>query len=141
MEPGVYYMKGGGFTMTGQGNLVANGVIIYNDPKLSSDSINISGSNGGSVTMTPPTSGVYKGLTLFQNRSATQTMTVSGNGNFHMAGTFYAANALLTVTGNGAGQIGSQYVSRLLDINGGGGLGIDYDPNQVAPRRVLGLVE
>jgi Flp pilus assembly protein TadG len=141
MEPGVYYMKGGGFSMTGQGNLLAHGVIIYNDPKQSSDVISISGSNGGSVTMTPPTSGVYKGLTLFQNRSATQDMNVSGNGSFHMTGTFYAANALMNVTGNGAGQIGSQYVSRLLDINGGGGLGIDYDPDQVVPRRILGLVE
>jgi hypothetical protein len=141
MEPGVYYMKGGGFSMTGQGNLIANGVIIYNDPKQPSDVISISGSNGGSVTMTPPTSGAYKGLTLFQNRTATQTLTVSGNGAFHMSGTFYAAGALLTVTGNGAGQIGSQYVSRLLDINGGGGLGIDYDPDQVVPRRILGLVE
>jgi hypothetical protein len=127
--------------MTGQGNLIANGVIIYNDPKQPSDVISISGSNGGSVTMTPPTSGAYKGLTLFQNRTATQTLTVSGNGAFHMSGTFYAAGALLTVTGNGAGQIGSQYVSRLLDINGGGGLGIDYDPDQVVPRRILGLVE
>jgi hypothetical protein len=141
MQPGVYYMKGGGFSMTGQGNLVANGVIIYNDPKSPSDVINISGSNGGSVTMSPPTSGKYKGLTLFQNRSETQTLTVSGNGNFHMTGTFYAANALLTVTGNGAGQIGSQYVSRLLDINGAGGLGIDYNPDKVVPKRAVGLIE
>ena len=141
MLPGIYYMDGGGFSMTGQGNLFAEGVMIYSDPKTSSDAISISGSNGGSVTMTPPTSGTYKGLTLFQNRAAEQVMSISGNGNFHVTGTFYAANALMNVTGNGAGEIGSQYVSRLLDINGGGGLGIDYNPDQVIPRRVLGLVE
>jgi hypothetical protein len=141
MEPGIYYMDGGGFSMTGQGNLVANGVMIFNAPKQSSDSINVSGSNGGSVTMSPPTSGLYKGLTLFQARAAAQTMTVSGNGSFSVTGTFYAAGALMNITGNGAGQIGSQYISNLLDINGGGGLAIDYNPNQVIPRRVLGLVE
>ncbi len=141
MLPGVYYISGGGFSMTGQGNLTADGVMIFNDPKSSSDVVKISGSNGGSVTMTPPTSGTYKGLTLFQDRSADQTMTISGNGSFRVTGTFYTANGLLTVTGNGAGRIGSQYVSRLLDINGGGGLGIDYNPDQVIPRRVLGLVE
>lgn len=141
MEPGIYYMDGGGFSMTGQGNLLANGVMIFNAPNQSSDVINISGSNGGSVTMTPPTSGIYKGLTLFQERSATQDLSISGNGGFFVTGTFYAAGALMNVSGNGAGQIGSQYISNLLDINGSGALAIDYNPNQAIPRRILGLVE
>jgi Flp pilus assembly protein TadG len=141
MLPGIYYMDGGGFSMTGQGNLLANGVMIYNDPKQPSDVINISGSNGGSVTMTPPTSGIYTGLTLFQRRSATQDLTVSGNGSMYITGTFYAAGALMNVTGNGAGQIGSQYISNLLDINGGGALNIDYNPNQAIPVRTWNLVE
>jgi hypothetical protein len=115
--------------------------MIFNAPAQPSDVINISGSNGGSVTMSPPTSGIYKGLTLFQERSATQDMTISGNGSFYVTGTFYAAGALMNITGNGAGQIGSQYISNLLDINGGGGLGIDYNPERVIPRRILGLVE
>jgi hypothetical protein len=141
MEPGIYFMDGGGFSMTGQGNLVANGVMIFNAPDQPSDVINISGSNGGKVTMTPPTTGLYKGLTLFQKRSSNQDMSISGNGGFFVTGTFYTAGGLLNVTGNGAGQIGSQYISNLLDINGGGGLAIDYDPNQAIPRRILGLVE
>jgi Flp pilus assembly protein TadG len=141
MLPGVYYMDGGGFSFMGQGNLVANGVMIYNAPKSSSDNINLSGSNNGSVTMTPPTSGLYKGLTLFQERTATNSMGISGNGGFYVTGTFYTAGSLMNVTGNGAAQIGSQYISRLLDINGAGALGIDYNPDQVIPRRVLSLVE
>jgi Flp pilus assembly protein TadG len=141
MQPGIYYMDGGGFSMTGQGNLTAFGVMIYNDPKGSSDSISISGSNGGSVTLTPPTSGLYQGLTLFQNRTAPHDMNISGNGGFYVTGTFYTANSLMNVTGNGAAKIGSQYISRLLDINGSGGLLIDYNPDTVVPRRILGLVE
>jgi len=141
MLPGIYYMDGGGFSMTGQGNLVANGVMIFNAPQKSSDVITVSGSNGGSVTMTPPTSGLYKGLTLFQARASTNTLSVSGNGSMFMTGTFYAAGGLMNITGNGAGQIGSQYVSNLLDINGGGALSISYNPDQVIPVRVLSLVE
>jgi hypothetical protein len=68
-------------------------------------------------------------------------MTISGNGSFYVTGTFYTAGALMNVTGNGAGSIGSQYISRLLDINGGGGLHIDYDPSQVVPRRLINLVQ
>jgi Flp pilus assembly protein TadG len=141
MAPGVYYIDGGGFTFSGQGNLVAPGVMIYNDPKQSSDNINLSGSSGGSVTMSPPTSGVYKGLTLFQNRTATNTMDISGNGGFYVTGTFYTAGSLMNVTGNGNAHVGSQYISRFLDLNGTGALLIDYNPDQVIPRRVLGLVE
>jgi Flp pilus assembly protein TadG len=141
MMPGVYYMDGGGFSFGGLGNLLANGVMIYNDPKSSSDNVNISGSGGGSVTITPPTSGPYQGMTLFQNRTATNQLSVTGNGGFSIDGTFYAANALMTVGGNGNSKIGSQYVSRYLSIVGSGGMTIDYNPAQVMPRRVLNLVE
>jgi hypothetical protein len=141
MEPGIYYMDGGGFSFSGQGNLVANGVMIYNAPQGPSDGISLSGSNGGSVTMTPPATGTYKGLTLFQERTATNDMNISGNGAFHVTGTFYTANSLMNVTGNGDAHVGSQYISRLLDLNGNGNMLIDYNPEQVIPRRVLGLVE
>jgi hypothetical protein len=141
MLPGIYYMDGGGFSFGGLGSLTANGVMIYNAPKSSSDNISLSGSGGGSVTMTPPTTGLYKGLTLFQQRTATNVMNISGNGGFYVTGTFYTAGSLMNVTGNGAAQIGSQYISLLLDINGAGGMAIDYNPDQVIPRRVLSLVE
>ena len=141
MQPGIYYMDGGGFSFSGQGNLVANGVMIFNSPKGPSDNISLSGSNGGSVTMTPPTGGKYKGLTLFQDRSATNVMNISGNGSFHVTGTFYTPNSLMNITGNGDAHVGSQYISRLLDLNGTGNMLIDYNPDQVIPRRVLNLVE
>jgi len=68
-------------------------------------------------------------------------MSISGNGGFFVTGTFYTAGGMLNVTGNGAGQIGSQYISNLLDINGSGALAIDYNPNQATPRRLLNLIE
>jgi Flp pilus assembly protein TadG len=141
MLPGVYYMDGGGFSFGGQGNLIANGVMIYNAPKGPSHSISISGSGGGSVTMTPPTSGLYQGLTLFQNRSAENELSVTGNGGFSIKGTFYAAGALMKVGGGGNSQIGSQYISNNLSIVGNGGMKIDYNPAEVIPARILNLVE
>src|SRR5690606_33525407 len=93
MAPGVYYMDGGGFQFSGQGNLVAEGVMIFNAPTKSSDVVSISGT--GSIVMSPPTGGIYQGLTLFQARSSTNTMTVSGGGYMDISGTFYTANGLL----------------------------------------------
>jgi hypothetical protein len=141
MLPGIYYMDGGGFSMSGQGNMYAAGVMIFNAPKASSDVISITGSDSGSVYLTPPTSGIYQGLTLFQARASDNVLTVSGSGSMYVTGTFYAAGALMKIAGGGASQIGSQFISRFLEINGNGALNIDYNPNQAIPRRVLTLVE
>jgi Flp pilus assembly protein TadG len=139
MEPGIYYMDGGGFAFSGQGDLVAQGVMIFNAPSAPSHKVTINGT--GSIVMSPPASGIYQGLTLFQDRESPNEMSVSGGGFMNVTGTFYAANALLTVSGGGDSKVGSQYISRFLKIAGNGGLTIDYDPTQAIPRRILGLVE
>jgi Flp pilus assembly protein TadG len=139
LEPGIYYMDGGGFSFTGQGNLLSQGVMIFNAPKSSSDVVNISGT--GSIIMSPPTSGIYKGLTMFQDRESANDMSVSGGGYMNITGTFYAAGGTLKVSGGGDSKVGSQYISRFLTINGNGGLTIDYDPTQAIPRRIYSLVE
>ena len=68
-------------------------------------------------------------------------MAISGNGNFTLVGTFYTANALLQVTGSGTATIGSQYISRTLNITGGGNITINYTDNGTARERVMCLVE
>jgi hypothetical protein len=56
MEPGIYYMDGGDFTFSGQGSLNASGVMIYSTGGLSITGL-------GAVILSPPTSGIYKGIT------------------------------------------------------------------------------
>jgi hypothetical protein len=139
MAPGIYYMDGGGFEFTGQGNLYAPNVMIFNAPTKNSDVVAISGT--GSIFMSPPQDGIYKGLTLFQDRESTNEMSVQGGGNMDITGTFYCANGTLAIGGGGSGRIGSQYISLFLKITGNGTLRIDYDPTQAIPVRVLHLVE
>src|SRR5262249_21010724 len=126
MNPGIYYMQGGGFSDTGQGTLSGNGVMIYSG---GGGLIHTAGQ--GAASLTPPTTGTYTGMTIFQNRNSTQTVQVTGNGSMNITGTFYAANALLQVTGNGsANYIGSQYVSKDLKLTGNGTIDIS---DQTAP--------
>ena len=139
MEPGIYYIEGGGFSFSGQGDLDAQGVMIFNAPKLSSDVVSISGT--GTIVMSPPTASLYKGLTLFQARYSPNKVAVSGGGYMYITGTFYAANGTLEVGGGGDSRVGSQYISRFLNIVGNGGLLIDYTRAEAIPRRVLHLVE
>jgi hypothetical protein len=141
MLPGVYYMDGGGFTFGAGGNLVGEGVMIYSAPKNPGDQISITGNSGGGVKLSPPTSGPFKGVSLFQERTSGNPVSVSGNGNFDITGTFYAANAQVKVSGNGETAIGSQYVSRYLAVTGTGDFKVHYDAGLVAPTRTIGLVE
>jgi Putative Flp pilus-assembly TadE/G-like len=138
MNPGIYYLQAGGFSDTGQGSLLGNGVMLYNDN--GGGTINISGQ--GQVTISPPTSGPYQGISIFQDRSSSAAISVTGNGNTNITGTFYAANALLNIKGNGTGNnIGSQYVSYDLKVTGNGDINITYESSSAPKVRVFGLVE
>jgi hypothetical protein len=139
LNPGIYYMQGGGFTVNGNNKSIVtgNGVMIYND---GGGTISIGGQ--GTVNLSPQTGGMYTGITLYQSRSSTQPVLVSGNGSLtNISGTFYAAMAQpLQIAGN-AGNIGSQYITYDLKVNGNGTLDATLES---APRplvRVYGLVE
>jgi hypothetical protein len=140
MNPGIYFMDGGGFSFTGQGNLTATNVMIVNLPNSNSDVININGT--GAIDISPMTTGLYRGISLWQERSSTNTISIAGNGNTQIRGTFYAQHGMLNITGNGTTDvIGSQYISYDMNVNGSGTFNINWDVNQVARVRNLRLVE
>ena len=146
-QGGIYSIDGGGFKSTGATIIMdpntSGGVMIYNNPSGSSlaDQIQISGNAAGTVNLSALTDGPYAGILLWQKRTATQSLSVSGGGNFRLVGTFYAANALLSVTGNGDAVIGSQYISRTLSLGGGGNTLINYSDDGTARLREVILVE
>ena len=134
MAPGIYYMDGGGFSMAGQGSLNAAGVMIFSDAGL-----NITGL--GSVTWSPPTSGIYQGISYFQDRSSSTTAKVAGNGGYNITGTFYLAGGLADLQGNGDASIASQVVALLMKSGGNGVTAINWSAPATAPTRVISLVE
>lgn len=139
LNAGVYYLQGGvGFSYTGQGSLVGSGVMLYNDTH--GGTVRIAGQ--GPVTLSPPFSGPYLGLAIFQDRSSTAPVSVTGTGNMNITGTLYAANATLNIQGNGAfNNIGSQYVGYDVNLTGSGTIAVSYMSNPVPTSRLLGLVE
>lgn len=139
LNPGIYYMQGGGFSVTGQADITANGVMIYNNPSSTSDTISIAGS--GVMTFSPPTSGPYQGITLFQNWTSTAAIDVSGGSGSVMSGLFYAASAPMKITGSGGASIGSQYISDTLTIQGNGNMSIDWVADKTPGIREIYLVE
>jgi hypothetical protein len=148
-QQGVYYLNGSGFTSTGATVVMdptgatTGGIMLFNDPRPNGNSTGIS-LTGGQVQLSPPTSGTYQGITLFQDRSSTVAMSVTGQGGTQMTGTFYAAKAPIAVMGSSATNtdvLGSQYISDTLQIGGNGSFSVNWDPKQVAPVRQLAIVE
>jgi Flp pilus assembly protein TadG len=142
LSPGIYYMDGGGFNISGQANLTAAGVLIYNAPLSNSDKINITGQ--GTIVMSPMMTGPYQGILLFQDRTSTAPVSVSGSSGTTMtiSGTFYAASATLSVQGNGSQQtIGSQYISYDLVLGGNGTYNCSWTPDITPGTREILLVE
>jgi hypothetical protein len=134
MKPGIYYMQGGDFQFSGQGSLTANGVMIY-----STNGLSITGL--GSVTLSPPTSGIYTGISYFQSRTSTATALIAGNGLYNVTGTLYAADGLANLQGNGDASIASQVVSLLLTAGGNGTTNIVWGGPPTARTRIISLVE
>jgi hypothetical protein len=144
---GIYYLYGCGFT-SNSANITmdpntSGGVMIYNCPTNTSNSqgISIAGNPSGTVNLSALTSGSYAGILLWQDRSSAVALNISGNGNFSMLGTFYAAAASLSVGGGGTATIGSQYISRTLTLNGSGIVTINYSASGTARVRIVSLVE
>ena len=144
---GIFYIDGGGLKSTGADIVMdpetTGGVMIYSNPDASSQSevVQITGNSAGTVNLSSLSDGPYAGMLIWQRRNAGQTMSIAGGGNFRLIGTFYAANALLNITGNGDAVIGSQYISRSLNLGGNGNVVIDYTDDGTARLREAILVE
>lgn len=143
---GIYYLNSGGFHSSGATLLMdpgtTGGMMFYNQGTGQSDALNISGNGGGVVNLSGQTGGTYQGFVFFQNRSAAESISITGNGTFKIQGAIYAPSAELSLTGNGTSQtIGSQVLARTVTVGGNGSVNITNASGVVAPVRTFRLVE
>jgi hypothetical protein len=90
--------------------------MIYND---GGGAIKLSGSGG--VTLSPPSSGTYAGLCLYQNRTSTTGVTLTGLSQYNITGGIYCARANLTLKGGTVTNVlGTQIVADSLRLTGTG---------------------
>jgi len=95
-------------SVSGNASVTGSNVMFYNAgsnfPSLGGSFGSINFSGNGTFNLNPPTTGVYSGVTFFQARDNTQTLSMSGNA-IGMKGVVYAPKAQLLVTGNGQLQM------------------------------------
>jgi hypothetical protein len=104
MNPGIYVIAGGGFTVSGNASVSGSGVLIYNAgsnvPGTGGTFGSVAVSGSGNVALTPMTTGVYAGILIFQSRDNTNSLSISVSTQTATAGTIYAANAQVILSGN-----------------------------------------
>jgi hypothetical protein len=139
MQPGIYYMDQGGFSVS-NGSVSGSGVMIFNNPRDNGQNIAIT---GGNFDLTAPSSGTYQGVVIFQARAAGDVpIHITGPGASRMLGTVYAPSSSVKLTGQGGATIGSQFISDTLTVTGNGDFTVDW-AGQPAPLggRILRLTE
>ncbi len=106
--PGIYIIDGGGMNVSGNASVTGSDVMFYN---AGSNFLSLGGNFGsinlrgaGTFNLNPLTTGIYSGVTFFQARDNTKTLSMSGNA-IGMKGTVYAPKAQLLVSGNGQLQM------------------------------------
>ena len=109
LQPGIYVLDGGGISVAALATLTGNQAMIYNTG-ISQPSGAISITGNGAVTLTPPNSGTYKGISIFQDRAASTAVKITGNGKLSITGTIYAPGAQVQLTGNGTGNTAGGWV-------------------------------
>jgi len=140
LEPGIYYLEAG-IGLQGQVQLVGAGVMIYNAGS-GSDNINLGGQ--GQWWLTPPTSGPYAGISIFQSRNTASQETTNilrGNGGAAVQGTIYAPTTKVRLTGGGTQTLGSQFIARTLETDGTGSFTINFAAPRAPQPPILDLVE
>lgn len=124
LEPGIYVMAGGGFSVSSNGSVTGSGVMIYNtldavNPAGAGSYGSFSFTSNRSINLSAPTSGAYTGIALFQDRLNTRPINIQGTASGTIDGLIYAAAADLSM-GGGPTLLHSQLVVGSLSINGGG---------------------
>ena len=130
LQSGVYIMAGGGFSKAGGANFVGNGVMIF----VTENTVNPTGdgapkpfdfTGSGVLDLSPPTSGIYEGITLWQDAAITDDFNMLGSNDL-ISGVVYAPGATLKI--NGDSQFGTvQIIVNGFFLSGNSPLTLTYE--------------
>ena len=109
------FMFGTTFSLNGTSVVTGAHVTILLDQDVT---LTIGG--GGSLILTPPSSGAFEGLTLMAHRSTTgaKVLLLGGNGVLSCEGTLYVPSGEINLSGTGGAQSFGQLVSSTLTASG-----------------------
>jgi hypothetical protein len=143
LNPGTYILQGGGIKLNGGDSITGSGVTIF----LLGDAVFTTNGNQ-LLNLSPPSSGQYAGITIYQEKADTNQLTVNGTSGSKVLGFVYAPGASVFYAGN-SGTSGSGDCIRLigdtLELTGNSTMASDCDAEfggrQMLAGRMILLVE
>lgn len=169
LEPGIYWLGGGGYSQNGTGNAVIStapggttlggGVLFYltqdPDPTIQAGCVTAPtgpgcfagwSMNGGAsnLQIQGMQSGPYAGMVIYVDRTyAGATVQLNGaSTSFSLTGTVYAPSAVVTINGNGATSVSAQVIAYDVVATGNGGaLNVPYASDSLFHLKGVGLVQ
>ena len=95
LDPGIYIFRGGNISLGGNGSLTGAGVTIFlmEDAEMSINANQV-------ISLSPPTTGPYAGITIYQEAGNDSDLTLNGGAGSSLNGFVYAPGAAITYTGN-----------------------------------------
>lgn len=140
LNPGVYYVSGGSFSINANANISGAGVTIY-----IKSGVSVSMNGNATVNLSAPTSGTYSGMLFFGDRSGTGGVTFNGTAASKLTGAIYFANQDVNYLGNFSGNGGcTQVVGKTVQWSGNTAINQDctaYGMTTIAALQVVKLVE
>ncbi|WP_378951610.1 TadE/TadG family type IV pilus assembly protein [Mesorhizobium sp. ANAO-SY3R2] len=124
LEPGTYILRGGELKLNG-GNFTGTGVTIF-----LMEGAKVTSNGNAVINLTPPTSGPYAGITIYQEKANTNEVKINGGSGSNVTGFIYAPGAHVFYAGNsvmtGAGQC-IRVVGKTIEMTGNSSVASDCD--------------
>jgi hypothetical protein len=130
MNPGEYVMDGGVFNVAGGASVTGVGVTIFLTGS-GTDYAQVTINGGGTINISAPTSGTYKGIVFFQDRNAPVAATgaqnkFNGDSNTDIRGVIYIPKQKTEwAGGNSSGPGCTKIVALKIEFTGNSSVGSD----------------
>jgi len=146
LAAGTYVLKGAGIDLSGNSSITGAGVFIFitqadyptTGGTCANPTVNITGN--GASSLTPPTSGTYGGMLIYQDPECAGSVTIGGNGAVTTSGTIYAPTGTVALNGNNAAITASQIVADQIDVQNAD-VTLTYSSDGTAAPRIPALSE
>jgi hypothetical protein len=136
LNPGLYYIDGGDFTVNGGGTVVGSGVTLIFTKKNSNSWATATINGNATVSLSPPKFGPTAGMVVFGDRAMPKGTTFKFNGGAaqYFAGAIYIPSGAITFAGGASTSTScTQVIGNTVTFVGNSSLAIDCSSYNTKP--------
>ena len=136
LNPGMYILDGGSFTVNGGATVSGTGVTLVFTKKSDKDWASVTINGNANVNLTPMTYGPTKGIVVYADRNtpADTAFKFNGGSNQYFAGAIYVPSAAINFSGGAdSATTCTQIIGDIVTFTGNSNLAIDCSKYETKP--------